>query len=89
VVLDEDLGEPIIHMLGGDIDPPRDFGGSSPLLKMLCNSESTENGHINYIYIPMYTVWPRQYTGVVRAQMHICIYAKKQFEKTNFANCRM
>jgi len=35
---------------------------------------------------PTDSVWPQQYTGVVRSQIHICIYAKKQRETTNCTN---
>jgi len=60
------------------------FEGCSPLSppsKMNCNSESAENGHVNCIMsIPADSVWSQQYTGVVRLQVHICIYVKKQFE---------
>jgi len=75
------------YVLGGSPDPASGKGSlrvvlpSPPPSKMNCNSESAENGHVNCIMsIPADSVWSQQYTGVVRLQVHICIYVKKQFE---------
>jgi len=74
----------------GPRSPQAVMGGVVSHIQMHCNSKSCENGNINYtIYIPTDIVWPQQYTGVIHSQTHICIYAKKQFETTNFSNCRM
>ena len=56
--------------------------GVVPPSKMHYNSDSVENGCINYtIYTPTDSVWPQKYTSVVRLQIHMCIYAKMQFER--------
>jgi len=72
------------YVLGGSPDPASGKGNLGvvlPALKMNCNSESAENGYVNCIIsIPADSVWSQQYTGVVRLQVHICIYVKKQFE---------
>jgi len=35
------------------------------------------------MYTSTDSTWPQQYMGIVHVQIHICIYAKKQSEKTN------
>lgn len=39
---------------------------------------------MNYtVYVPADSIWPLQYPGIESLQVDICIYSKKQFEKTN------
>ena len=66
--------------------PLKFFTGRMPFLPPNQQRQSTEGNciHINYtIYVPTESIWHQQYTGVVRLQIHFCIYAKKQFEKLN------
>lgn len=89
------------HEGSGPSQEKGQFCGLLSLLIMHCNSEITENGYINYtVYIPTdsvclllrpNSVWPQQSSslvvaGVVRLQIHSCIFAKKQFGKTNYVN---
>jgi len=70
------------HALGGGpalLKGRGNFGVVTPL-KMHSNSKCAENGYIDCtVYIPTDSAWPQQYTRVVRLQIHVCIYAKKQF----------
>jgi len=55
-------------------------------------ARAPKTGYINYtVYIHVLTdsLWPQLYTSVVRLQIHVCIYAKKQSEETNCATRRM
>jgi len=65
------------HVLCGGSDSPEEKaigGGVVPRSKMHYNSESADNGCINYtINIATDSVWPQQYTGWAKKRGHVTI----------------
>ena len=86
--------DPRNHLLDEGFDPPRgrgNFRGCAAIanaLQQRRRRKRTAVQTIHSVYIPTDIVWPQQYTREGLPQIHICIYAKKQFE-TNCANRRM